>query len=63
METGKNIYYNNSQLLSYNALFSFVVGERGCGKTFSFKDWAIRDFIKMVINLFMLDDISLNLKI
>lgn len=46
METGKNIYYNNSQLLSYNALFSFVVGERGCGKTFSFKDWAIRDFIK-----------------
>ena len=41
-----SIYYDISRLLSYNSLFSFVVGERGCGKTYQFKDWAIRDFLK-----------------
>ena len=40
------MYYSRNDLLSYNALFSFVVGERGTGKTYQFKDWAISDFIK-----------------
>lgn len=41
-----NIYYNRGQLLSYNALFNFVIGERGVGKTYQFKEWAIKDFKK-----------------
>lgn len=46
MENSSSIYYSINDLLSHNALFSFVVGERGTGKTFQFKEWAIRDFIK-----------------
>ena len=46
MENSDSIYYSISDLLSHNALFSFVVGERGTGKTFQFKEWSIRDFIK-----------------
>lgn len=44
--TDTSIYYDGSQLLSYNRLLNFVVGNRGCGKTFYFKDWCIRDFKK-----------------
>lgn len=40
------MYYSRNDLLSYNALFNFVVGERGTGKTYQFKDWSISDFIK-----------------
>lgn len=40
------MYYSRNDLLSYNALFNFVVGERGTGKTYQFKDWAISDFLK-----------------
>ena len=40
------MYYSRNDLLSYNALFNFVVGSRGTGKTYSFKDWAINDFLK-----------------
>ena len=40
------MYYSRNDLLSYNGLFNFVVGERGTGKTYQFKDWAISDFIK-----------------
>ena len=32
--------------MSYNALFSFVVGARSVGKTFQFKYYRIREFIK-----------------
>lgn len=39
-------YYSNGQILSYNRLVMMIVGERGNGKTFSFKDWCIRDYIK-----------------
>lgn len=42
----KDIYYSLNDILSYNALFSFVIGIRGHGKTYSGKDWAIRDFLK-----------------
>lgn len=40
------MYYSNQKLLSYNKLFNFVVGNRGGGKSFNSKEWAIRDFIK-----------------
>ena len=39
------MYYSRNDILSYNGLFNFVVGERGTGKTYQFKDWAISDFI------------------
>ena len=40
------LYWDISKALSYNTLFNFVVGNRGSGKTYGGKDWAIRDFIK-----------------
>lgn len=40
------MYYSRNDLLSYNALFNFCVGERGTGKTYQFKDWCINDFLK-----------------
>ncbi len=40
------IYWNIQKPLSYNALFNFIVGARGTGKTYGFKHWAIKDFIK-----------------
>lgn len=42
----KSIYYNPSKLLSQNKLMNFVIGERGNGKTFGFKNWSINDFLK-----------------
>ncbi len=39
-------YYDINQTLSYNALFNFIVGVRGCGKTVAAKLWAAKDFIK-----------------
>ena len=41
-----NIYWNPHDLLTRNALFSFVVGNRGGGKTYGFKKWAIKTFLK-----------------
>jgi hypothetical protein len=40
------MYYSRNDILSYNALFNFVIGTRGTGKTWQFKDWAISDFLK-----------------
>lgn len=40
------MFYSGQNTLSYNCLFNFVVGNRGCGKTFWFKSWAIKDFLK-----------------
>lgn len=40
------IWWNIYNTLSYNALFNFIIGNRGGGKTFGFKKWAINDFIK-----------------
>lgn len=40
------MWYSNKKLLSYNCLFNFVMSNRGGGKTFSFKEWAIKDFLK-----------------
>lgn len=40
------MYYNLHDLLTRNKLFNFIISMRGDGKTYSFKDWAIRDFLK-----------------
>ncbi len=40
------MYWDIGKLLTYNRLFNFVVGARGCGKTYAFKRWAIKDFLK-----------------
>lgn len=42
----KNIYYSLKNLISYNALFNFVVGNRGGGKTFASKEKVISHFLK-----------------
>jgi len=42
----KDIYYNYHDLLTRNALFSFIIGSRGAGKTFGFKKWAVSSFLK-----------------
>ena len=41
-----SIFYDLGKVLSYNCLFNFILGARGLGKTYSAKDWSIRDFIK-----------------
>lgn len=41
-----SIYYNLDKILSYNAMINFIIGERGTGKSFSSKEFIIRDFIK-----------------
>lgn len=40
------MFYNPHDLLSRNALFNFIVGNRGAGKTYSFKRWGVTSFIK-----------------
>jgi hypothetical protein len=40
------MFYDPHDLLTHNALFNFVIGNRGAGKTYSFKRWAIKDFLK-----------------
>ncbi|MCU7526193.1 MAG: phage DNA encapsidation protein [Ignavibacteria bacterium] len=40
------MFYNPHDLLTHNALFNFVIGNRGAGKTYSSKKWAIKDFLK-----------------
>lgn len=40
------MWYDINKTLSYNCLFNFVVGARGVGKTYAFKKWAIKDFIR-----------------
>lgn len=39
-------YWSKDKILSYNKLFNFVIGARGIGKTYSCKDWAIKDYIR-----------------
>lgn len=40
------MYYNVEDALSYNALFTFVIGGRGCGKSYSAKRRVIKKFLK-----------------
>lgn len=37
--TDSEIWYDKGPLMSHNALFNWVLGARGCGKTFGFKKW------------------------
>lgn len=40
------MWYNYDKLISYNALFNFVIGERGVGKSYGAKKFVINDYIK-----------------
>lgn len=40
--TNENIWYDKTPLLSHNALFNFVLGARGTGKTYCFKKWCVQ---------------------
>ena len=41
-----NKWYDKGQLLSHKAFLNMLVGQRGNGKTYSFKTWAIDDWKK-----------------
>lgn len=40
------MYWDITKSLTYNALFTFIVGNRGAGKTYNSTKWAIKDFLK-----------------
>ena len=40
------MYIDFSKILSHNMFYNMLVGERGVGKTYGFKDWAINSFLK-----------------
>lgn len=40
------MFYDIYKTLKHKCLFNFIVGNRGCGKTYGFKEWAIDDFLK-----------------
>lgn len=40
-----NIYYDMDKLISYNSLLSFVIGERGVGKSYGAKKYVAKHFI------------------
>lgn len=42
----KDFWYDIRDTLSYNALLNMVIGNRGCGKTFSTKQFVIDKFLK-----------------
>jgi hypothetical protein len=44
--TEQNIYYNYDKLFSFNFLMAFVIGERGCGKTFGAKVAMLKKYLK-----------------
>ena len=41
----KSIYYTPERIISYNALLNLIIGERGVGKTYGFKTYAIKRFL------------------
>ena len=44
--TVQSKWYDKGQLLSYKAFFNILIGNRGGGKTYGFKTWAIDDYLK-----------------
>ena len=40
------MFWNINETLSFNALFNFIVGNRGSGKSYGAKKWCIEDFLK-----------------
>lgn len=41
----KSIFYNPERIVSFNALLNLIIGERGVGKTYGFKTFAIKRFL------------------
>lgn len=41
-----SLYYNPNKLMSFNRILNFVIGARGIGKTYGFKKYCIKRFIK-----------------
>ena len=41
-----NIHWSKNKICSYNALFNFVVGARGTGKTWALKYYCVQQYIK-----------------
>ena len=41
----KSIFYNPERILSFNALLNIIIGERGVGKTYGFKTFAVKRFL------------------
>ena len=41
-----SIYYNYNRVMSYNAFINIIIGERGVGKSYGIKKWAIEHFKK-----------------
>lgn len=46
MTIEKSLYYNPNKLLSYNRILNFVIGARGIGKSYGFKKYVIKRFLK-----------------
>lgn len=40
------MWYNYDKLLSYNAMFNFIIGERGVGKTYGATKYVVNKFLK-----------------
>lgn len=40
-----NIYFDGNRILTYNCLFNFIIGARGCGKTYYAKKRAVNLFL------------------
>lgn len=45
-KVNKDIFWDYGKTLSYNALFNFIVGNRGGGKSYGFKEWCLKSFKK-----------------
>lgn len=41
----KSIFYSPERILSFNALLNLIIGERGVGKTYGFKTFAVKRFL------------------
>ena len=41
-----NNFYELGNLLGRNKIMNIVIGQRGCGKTFQAKKWAIKKFVE-----------------
>lgn len=62
MKQKNNIYYDVNKILSYDALFNFVIGARGVGKTYGFKMLAMKRFLKTGEEFFLLRRTDVELK-
>lgn len=41
----KSIFYSPERIISFNALLNLIIGERGVGKTYNFKVYAVKRFL------------------